>query len=62
MALVQVWIWIAATLVMSVGVALVHSGHPLGDPLAAVSSIAIFADMLLFGLLVFRGDGARKQA
>ena len=53
-ALLQVWIWIAATLVMSVGVALVHSGRPQGDPIAAVSSVAILADMLLFGWLVFR--------
>jgi hypothetical protein len=55
-ALLQVWIWIAATLVMSVGVALVHSGRPQGDPIAAVSSVAILADMLLFGWLVFRGE------
>jgi hypothetical protein len=55
-ALVQVCIWIAATLVMSVGVALVHSGHPQGDPIAAISSVAVLADMLLFGWLVFRGE------
>jgi hypothetical protein len=55
-ALTQVWIWIVATLVMGVGVALVHSGHPQGDPIAAISSIAVLADMLLFGWLVFRGE------
>lgn len=54
-ALAQVWIWIAATIAMSVGVALVHSGHPQGDPIAAISSIAVLGDMLLFGWLVFRG-------
>jgi hypothetical protein len=40
---------------MSVGVALLHSGHSQGDPITAISSVAVLADMLLFGWLVFRG-------
>lgn len=56
LALAQVWVWIVATLVLSVGVALIHSGYPQGDPIAAVSSITILADTLLFGWLVFRGE------
>jgi hypothetical protein len=53
LASVQVWIWIAATVVLSVGVALVHSGRAIGDPIAAVSSLVILADTLLFGWLVY---------
>lgn len=54
LARVQVWIWIIASIILAVGVALVHSGHPAGDPIAAGSSILVFADMALFGWLVFR--------
>ena len=56
LASVQVWVWIAATIVLSVGVALVHSGRTIGDPIAAVSSLVILADMLLFGWLVYRRE------
>jgi putative Mn2+ efflux pump MntP len=51
-ALVQVWIWIAATVVLAFGVALVHTGHAVGDPIAAIGSMIVLADMLLFGWLV----------
>jgi hypothetical protein len=53
-ALVQVWIWIVATVIMTIGVGLVHTGHEIGDPIAAVSSLIVLGDMLLFGWLVFR--------
>ena len=56
LASVQVWVWIAATIVLSIGVALVHSGRTIGDPIAAVSSLVILADMLLFGWLVYRRE------
>ena len=52
-ALVQVWVWIAATVVMAIGIALAHTGHAGGDPIAAVSSLVVLADMLLFGWLVY---------
>jgi hypothetical protein len=54
LALWQVWIWIAGTIILTIGVGLVHSGHEIGDPIAAVSSLLVLADMLLFGWLVFR--------
>jgi cbb3-type cytochrome oxidase subunit 1 len=54
LAYVQVLIWIAATILVTVGVALVHSGHSIGDPIAAAGSLVILADMLLFGWLVYR--------
>jgi hypothetical protein len=54
LAFAQVCVWIAATVVLTAGVALVHSGHAIGDPIAAVGSLVILADMLLFGSLVYR--------
>ena len=56
LATLQVWIWIAGTIIMTIGVGLVHSGHEIGDPIAAVSSLLVLADMLLFGWLVFRRE------
>src|ERR1700684_346062 len=56
LAILQVWIWIAGTIMMTIGVGLVHSGHEIGDPIAAVSSLLVLADMLLFGWLVFRRE------
>src|SRR3954454_23968449 len=51
-AMVQVCVWIAATLVLSLGVALVHGGHEIGDPIAGLGSVVVFGDMVLFGWLV----------
>jgi peptidoglycan/LPS O-acetylase OafA/YrhL len=56
LAYVQVLVWIAATVLLTVGVALVHSGHSTGEPIAAVGSLVILADMLLFGWLVYRPE------
>src|SRR5690348_10693482 len=53
-ALIQVWVWIAGTAVLAVGVALVDTGHPRGDPVAAIGSLIVFVAMLLFAWLVFR--------
>jgi hypothetical protein len=57
-AIVQVWAWIVSTVVMTVGVALVHTGHQVGDPIAAVGSLLVLASMLLFGWLVYRRQPA----
>jgi len=54
-ALLQVWLWIAATIVLAVGVALVHTGRAVGDPIAAVGAFASLAGMVVFAWLVFRG-------
>jgi peptidoglycan/LPS O-acetylase OafA/YrhL len=59
-ALVQVWIWIVATVVLAVGVGLVHTGHEIGEPIAAVSSLVVLADMLLFGWLVYRREATER--
>jgi peptidoglycan/LPS O-acetylase OafA/YrhL len=55
-ALVQVGIWSLGTVVMAVGVGLVHTGHESGDPVAAVGSLIILAGMLFFGFLVYRNE------
>lgn len=60
LAAVQVWVWIVGTIILTIGVALVHSGHAIGDPIAAISSLIVFADILLFGWLVFRGQPAEE--
>ena len=62
LALPQVWIWIVSTIVLAIGVGLVHTGHPIGDPIAAVGSIAIFADAILFTWLVFQVRPTDDQA
>jgi hypothetical protein len=56
LALVQVLVWIAGTIVMATGVGLVHTGHQIGDPLAAVGSFTVLAAMLMFGWLIFRSE------
>jgi hypothetical protein len=56
------WIWIAGTIIMTIGVGLVHSGHEIGDPIAAVSSLLVLADMLLFGWLVFRREPVEQTS
>lgn len=61
-ALLQVWVWIAATLTLTAGVALVHSGHPAAEPLAAGGSLIILADMLLFGWLVYQREAPAAAA
>src|SRR5579884_1270514 len=61
-ALVQVGSWIAATVLMAIGVGLVHTGHPTGDPIAAVAAIIGIAGMLLFAWIVFRREAVEVQA
>ena len=63
LAIPQVWIWIVSTIVLAIGVGLVHTGHPAGDPIAAVGSFAIFADAIVFTWLVFQvsPEGSRVE-
>lgn len=61
-AIVQVWLWVVATVIMTIGVALVHTGHAVGDPIAGAGSLLVLADMLLFGWLVFRREGVASAA
>ena len=57
-AIVQVWVWIIGTIILTIGVGLLHTGHAIGDPIAAVGSFVVLFDMLLFGWVVFRGERA----
>ena len=56
LALAQVWIWIAGTVVMSIGVGLVHTGHDSGNPFAAAGSIIVIVAMGMFAWLVYRTE------
>jgi hypothetical protein len=58
---VQVWVWIIGTVILTIGVGLVHTGHAVGDPIAAVGSFVVLLDTLLFGWLVFRGERAERN-
>jgi hypothetical protein len=53
-ALVQVAIWVIGTVILTIGVGLVHTGHPVGDPIAAVGAFTVLAGALLFAWIVFR--------
>jgi len=55
-AFTQVSIWIIGTVVLTIGVALVHSGNAIGDPIAAISSLVVVAAMALFGWIVLRRE------
>ncbi len=57
-ASVQVWVWIIGTIILAIGVGLVHTGHAIGDPIAATGSFVVLLGMLLFGWLVFQGERA----
>jgi hypothetical protein len=64
-ALIQVWVWIVGTVILTVGIGLVDTGHPIGDPFAAVGSLIVLASMLQFGWLVVRRErigGTRTSA
>src|ERR1044072_741609 len=60
-ALVQVGVWIAGTIVLTIGVAMVHTGREAGEPFAATGSLVVIADMLMFGWLVYRTERAPAE-
>jgi peptidoglycan/LPS O-acetylase OafA/YrhL len=57
-ALVQVWSWIVGTIVLTIGVGMIHTGHNSGEPFAAAGSLIVLAATLLFGWLVFQTERA----
>lgn len=59
-ALVQVGLWIVGTVILTVGVGLIHTGHGVGEPIAAAGSFTVLAAMLLFGWLVIRREETQK--
>jgi peptidoglycan/LPS O-acetylase OafA/YrhL len=58
----QIWSWLLGTVVMAIGVAMVHTGKPSGEPFAGVGSIIVFISMLLFAWLVFRSERAGESS
>ena len=40
-ALVQVGVWIVGTVILTLGVALLHTGHDIGQPFAAIGSVIV---------------------
>jgi hypothetical protein len=61
-ALAQVWVWIIGTIVMAIGIGLISTGTTSAEPIAAVGSLIVLADMLLFAWLVFRSENAAASA
>ena len=56
LASMQVWIWVAATLSLVVGITLVNSGRTVGYLFNVAGSLTLVADMLLFGWLVYKTE------
>jgi hypothetical protein len=54
LALFQVAVWSAGTVLLTIGVAAVHMGYEAAEPIAAISSIIVLAAVLLFAYFVFR--------
>jgi hypothetical protein len=59
-ALVQVAVWIIGTVILTFGVALLHTGHDIGQPFAAIGSVVVLGSILHFGWLVVRREQAAK--
>jgi cbb3-type cytochrome oxidase subunit 1 len=59
-ALVQVTVWIIGTVILTFGVALLHTGHDIGQPFAAIGSVVVLGSILHFGWLVVRREQAAK--
>lgn len=58
----QIFIWVAGVVILIVGVTMIHSGRPSGEPFAGLGAIIVLADMLLFGWLVLRHERAANAA
>jgi drug/metabolite transporter (DMT)-like permease len=56
LATIQIAIWCVGTVIRAIGVALVHTGHEAGDPIAAVGSLLVLGGMAFFGWLVYRQE------
>lgn len=54
LAVVQVGLWSAGTVILTIAVAGIHLGYSAMDPVAALASLIVLAAMLLFGYFVFR--------
>jgi len=62
LARAQVYTWIGGTVVLTICVGLVHTGHDVGDPIAALGSLIVLFGMLLFGFIVLKRNGTEQVA
>ncbi len=61
LALAQVWVWIVGVVIQAIGVGLVHTGTPKGEPAAAGGSIIVLVAMLMFAWMVYRAPEGSVQ-
>jgi hypothetical protein len=61
-ALVQVGIWVCATIILSCGVAAIFLGRPDLEFIAVAGSLITLADMVMFAYLVFRSERSASRA
>ncbi|EIM27449.1 hypothetical protein [Microvirga lotononidis] len=54
LALVQVAVWSAGTVLLTIAVAALHLGYEAFDPLAGIASLVVLAAMVLFAYFVFK--------
>jgi hypothetical protein len=54
MAVLQVVLWSAGTVLLTIAVAAIHLGYTAADPIAAVASLIVLSGMLMFAYFVFR--------
>lgn len=62
LAAIHVWVWIGGTVLLTIGVAMITTGRDAGEPVAAVASLILIADMLLFAWLVARRNRSEARA
>jgi hypothetical protein len=54
LAMIQVYLWTAGTILLTIAVAAIHLGYEAADPIAGISSLMVLGAMLLFAYFVFR--------
>jgi cbb3-type cytochrome oxidase subunit 1 len=55
-AKIQVWVWTVGTIAMTIGVWMLQTGRPGGDPYAGAGAFIVLVDVLLFGWLVLKHE------
>ena len=58
----QIWSWLVGTVVMVIGVAMIHTGNMSGEPFAGIGSVIVVVSMLLFAWMVFRAERTDASA
>ncbi len=62
LARVQIMVWTAGTVVLTIAVAAIHLGYTAADPVAGMSSLVVLTGMGLFGYLVFKPVSSQTRA